>query len=259
MGNCVTSNQANYSPSSGADSRGREGGGGGSTGVDTNAIEHHHPMIMIGKNDDDDDVAGFMELSSDFKVNLMVLLAVSKLQRVARRKKAYRALQLHQQWKLFSDLDTQDEAEMLNLAVFMQTLIEAIPPEVTPKSSTKESTINNFFGNSEFDGLGTIQLLSVDVSSKKLETLPRGHIHHHHHIIISISSSSAYHQHISSLHHHHTSLSLSSYHRHHHSVGDYTIKSAIVDESVANDILLAYRHKKKLTRRAVIAGDVSKC
>ena len=189
MGNCVTSNQANYSPNSGDDSRGREGGGGGgSTGVDTNSIEHHHPMIMIGNNnnndddDDDDVVAGFMELSSDLKVNLMVLLAVSKLQRAARRKKAYRALQLHQQWKLFSDLDTQDEAEMLNLAMFMQTLIEAIPPEVTPKSSTKESTINNFFGNSEFDGLGTIQLLSVDVSSKRLETLPRGHI-----IIIIIS------------------------------------------------------------------------
>jgi len=193
MGNCVTSNQVNYSPNSGADSRGREGGGGGgSARADANSIEHHHPMIMIGNNnnndddDDDDDVAGFMELSSDFKVNLMVLLAVSKLQRAARRKKAYRALQLHQQWKLFSDLDTQDEAEMLNLAIFMQTLIEAIPPEVTPKSSTKESTINNFFGNSEFDGLGTIQLLSVDVSSKRLETLPRGHMHHHHQNIINI-------------------------------------------------------------------------
>ena len=202
MGNCVTSNQANYSQNSGDDSRGREGGGGGeSTGVDdTNSIEHHHPMIMIGNNnnnnnDDDDDVAGFMELSSDFKVNLMVLLAVSKLQRAARRKKAYRALQLHQQWKLFSDLDTQDEAEMLNLAIFMQTLIEAIPPEVTPKSSTKESTINNFFGNSEFDGLGTIQLLSVDVSSKRLETLPRGHMHHHHQQQ-QYTSSSEYHQHI---------------------------------------------------------------
>ena len=34
MGNCVTSNQLNYSPNSGADSRGREGGGGGgSTGA----------------------------------------------------------------------------------------------------------------------------------------------------------------------------------------------------------------------------------
>ena len=203
MGNCVTSNQANYSPNSGDDSRGREGGGGGgSTGVDTNSIEHHHPMIMIGNNnnnddddDDDDVVAGFMELSSDLKVNLMVLLAVSKLQRAARRKKAYRALQLHQQWKLFSDLDTQDEAEMLNLAMFMQTLIEAIPPEVTPKSSTKESTINNFFGNSEFDGLGTIQLLSVDVSSKRLETLPRGHI------IIIIIISIHNHQNIINIYH----------------------------------------------------------
>ena len=31
------------------------------------------------------------------------------------------------QWKLFADLDTQDEAEKLNLAVFMQTLISSVP------------------------------------------------------------------------------------------------------------------------------------
>ncbi len=33
------------------------------------------------------------------------------------------------QWKLFADLDTQDEAEMLSLAVFMQTLLDIIPNE----------------------------------------------------------------------------------------------------------------------------------
>ena len=199
MGNCVTSSHANFSSSSsGTTHLGGGGGGGGLAAAiivpttitpitmsveDTNTIEHHNrhhhpPMVMTGNDyddGDDDDDDGSMGLSSDFKVNLMVLLAVSKLQRAARRKKAYKALQLHQQWKLFSDLDTQDEAEMLNLAVFMQTLIEAIPPEITPKSSsTKESKINNFFGNSEFDGLGTIQLLSVDVSSKRFETLPPG-------------------------------------------------------------------------------------
>jgi hypothetical protein len=34
-------------------------------------------------------------------------------------------------WKIFSDLDTQDELEMLNLAVFMKTLIDTVPTTTT--------------------------------------------------------------------------------------------------------------------------------
>jgi len=62
-------------------------------------------------------------------------MAVSRLQRKARRMKALKVAQKEQQWKLFADLDTQDEAEMLHLAVFMQTLIDSVPQpmkETTP-------------------------------------------------------------------------------------------------------------------------------
>jgi hypothetical protein len=53
--------------------------------------------------------------------------AVSKIQRQARRKKTVREARTEQQWKMFANLDVQDEAEMLHLAVFMQTLIDLIP------------------------------------------------------------------------------------------------------------------------------------
>eukprot|EP01031_Cornospumella_fuschlensis_P041199 gene41199-50274_t len=53
--------------------------------------------------------------------------AASKIQRHARRTRAMRSALREQQWRLFADLDTQDEAEMLQLAVFMQTLIDTVP------------------------------------------------------------------------------------------------------------------------------------
>lgn len=55
------------------------------------------------------------------------LMAISKIQRQARRKSAMSAAKAEQQWKMFADLDTQDEAEMLHLAVFMQTLLDIVP------------------------------------------------------------------------------------------------------------------------------------
>lgn len=53
--------------------------------------------------------------------------AASRIQRQIRKSHSVRAAKAAQQWKLFADLDTQDEAEMLHLAVFMQTLIDTVP------------------------------------------------------------------------------------------------------------------------------------
>lgn len=54
-------------------------------------------------------------------------LAANRIRRMAQRKKALQAAQAEHQWKIFADLDTKDEAEMLHLAVFMQTLIDTVP------------------------------------------------------------------------------------------------------------------------------------
>lgn len=62
-------------------------------------------------------------LSEDAKKQI----AISKIQRQARRKRAMKAAKAEQQWRLFAELDTQDEVEMLHLAVFMQTLLDLIP------------------------------------------------------------------------------------------------------------------------------------
>jgi hypothetical protein len=58
------------------------------------------------------------------------LSAISKIQRQARRSRAMKAARAEQQWKLFADLDTQDEVEMLHLAVFMQTLLDTVPRHI---------------------------------------------------------------------------------------------------------------------------------
>ena len=64
--------------------------------------------------------------------------AISKIQRQARRKNALKAAHSEQQWKMFADLDVQDEAEMLHLAVFMQTLIDLIPAARTTSTQFDE-------------------------------------------------------------------------------------------------------------------------
>jgi hypothetical protein len=67
-------------------------------------------------------------------------LAISKIQRQARRKKSVREARTEQQWKMFANLDVQDEAEMLHLAVFMQTLIDLVP--TSPRSLNGLRSLN---------------------------------------------------------------------------------------------------------------------
>eukprot|EP00607_Mallomonas_marina_P001939 CAMPEP_0182427696 /NCGR_PEP_ID=MMETSP1167-20130531/18986_1 /TAXON_ID=2988 /ORGANISM="Mallomonas Sp, Strain CCMP3275" /LENGTH=658 /DNA_ID=CAMNT_0024610119 /DNA_START=197 /DNA_END=2173 /DNA_ORIENTATION=+ len=59
--------------------------------------------------------------------NALQIRAALRIQRQARRKSAWKVAQSENQWKLFSDLDTRDEADMLSLAIFMQTLLDSVP------------------------------------------------------------------------------------------------------------------------------------
>jgi serine/threonine-protein phosphatase with EF-hand domain len=99
---------------------------------------------------------------SSGEMNLGVLMAVSRLQRKARRMKALKAAQKEQQWKLFADLDTQDEAEMLHLAVFMQTLIDSVP---NPVKSLSPFSKNGVEDDDDFD---PIELGAIKVAEKKI-------------------------------------------------------------------------------------------
>jgi serine/threonine-protein phosphatase with EF-hand domain len=84
-------------------------------------------------------------------------LAISKIQKQARRKNAFKAAQAEIHWKLFSDLDTRDEAEMLSLAVFMQTLLDVIPEGHKKDglfSKLEKATTLKELNRDEDDGIG---------------------------------------------------------------------------------------------------------
>lgn len=53
--------------------------------------------------------------------------AIKRIQRLSRRKTAIKKATIQQQWKIFADLDTKDEADMLHLAMFFQTLMDKVP------------------------------------------------------------------------------------------------------------------------------------
>lgn len=66
-------------------------------------------------------------LKTDNDLSSSQLSAINTIQRLARQKNALKSAINEHQWKIFSDFDTRDEAEMLHLAVFMQSLIDNVP------------------------------------------------------------------------------------------------------------------------------------
>ena len=86
-------------------------------------------------------------LKSDNDLSESQLTAIKLIQRLARQKKAYRTAISEHQWKIFADFDTRDEAEMLHLAVFMQSLIDNIPDSAV--SDQWESSGTNIDDTSE--------------------------------------------------------------------------------------------------------------
>jgi len=99
--------------------------------------------------------------------NLGVLMAVSRLQRKARRMKALKVAQKEQQWKLFADLDTQDEAEMLHLAVFMQTLIDSVPNPHQATTPSGKHQLSPGSEDSDHEDFEPLQLGQIKVAEKR--------------------------------------------------------------------------------------------
>ena len=106
-------------------------------------------------------------LKSDNDLTFSQLSAVKIIQRLARQKKALKAALAEHQWKIFADFDTRDEAEMLHLAVFMQSLLDNVP-DCDGKSSAgvdKQLNENGTSSSSADDGDETI----IQVDSRNLE------------------------------------------------------------------------------------------
>jgi len=100
---------------------------------------------------------------SSVQANFSVLMAVNRLQRTARRKKAMKVAQAEQQWKMFADLDTQDEAEMLHLAVFMQTLIDSVPSAKGDAETATDRLGNDSDADDDEDDFKAIKLESIEM------------------------------------------------------------------------------------------------
>lgn len=102
-------------------------------------------------------------LLTSVQANFSVLMAVNRLQRTARRKKAMKVAQAEQQWKMFADLDTQDEAEMLHLAVFMQTLIDSVPGQKGSDGQTPADKLGDDSDAEDEGDFKAIKLESIEI------------------------------------------------------------------------------------------------
>jgi len=107
------------------------------------------------------------DLKTNDDLNGGQLSALKKIQRLARRKNAVNAAMKEHQWKIFADFDTRDEAEMLHLAVFMQSLLDNVPGSGGKKSKVDEEKWDhdNDAVEDEDGGFATEDHLNLEVSS----------------------------------------------------------------------------------------------
>lgn len=103
-------------------------------------------------------------------IDSKTMMAISKIQRQARRKRALSVARAEQQWKMFADLDTQDEAEMLHLAVFMQTLIDTVNTFQDKHDETEGSELQSedVEGDEDFK---VVRLESVEYTNRVSKTI----------------------------------------------------------------------------------------
>eukprot|EP01038_Epipyxis_sp_PR26KG_P013918 gene13918-18665_t len=159
--------------------------------------------------------------SSGIEKNSVAMSAINKIQRQARRKKAMQYAKAEQQWKMFADLDTQDEAEMLHLAVFMQTLIDFVPG--TDKFDSKkiarvlstpgdETPVDD--ERDEEDNEDDLQMVKLEsIRFEDTPQLPKR--------AVSFN-------------------------------GEYEITESKIDGNVCNDIVATFRRQGKISRKSVV-------
>ena len=85
--------------------------------------------------------------------------AAAKIIKQHKRKKSTQAAQDAILWKMFCELDTQDEAETLELAVFMQTLLELV------HSADSEGTPSSGSSSTEATGVDA-SAISLDIDTE---------------------------------------------------------------------------------------------
>jgi len=100
---------------------------------DNNSITHSANPLLIDTGSKDEILSSSSSSNSPVispnspVISPKQISSVKKIQRSVRRKIAMRRCDIEHQWKIFNDLHNCDEAEMLTLAFFMQTLLDKVP------------------------------------------------------------------------------------------------------------------------------------
>jgi len=135
------------------------------------SISNHPNNTVINNNNNDNNINKPINTlkpsqsiddlpKSDAELNTKQFEAILRIQRQARRKKAIKKASAEQQWKIFADLDTKDEADMLHLAMFFQTLLDRVPG-LDKYESTRELSYDPSEDNDNYDT--TIYLDNIQI------------------------------------------------------------------------------------------------
>lgn len=197
----------------------------GTAGIGTGSIQIEvHPQKKIGATNSNiievDSTTRILE-GSELEKQQKAAKKIRKFTRtVTARKNAYKQTM----WRMFSDLDTQDEAEMLHLAVFMQTLVDLVGED--GKVSTAADTLNAEY-----------------------------HLHdseHHDSSPTSVSPVSSIHTSIIAV----TNVVVTSDHVSHLRQCDntkgYNLKNNVITPDVAADIITIFKRGEMLSRKTIL-------
>ena len=107
--------------------------------------------------------------------------AVKKIQKAQREKQAREQAEEDNNWKIFNEIDAQDEAEMLTLAVFLQTLMDHVPGAQSGGVSSKDAIEAEFDEEEERRKSAVLSLDDIQIGedgelAPKTFPLPKGPI-----------------------------------------------------------------------------------
>lgn len=172
-------NSNNKSLNGGNDTNGNGNGNDTSTTANHKDAKHRlnkNPLLSIDTGSNDKQLLKSLQASSltiDTGSNISSSSSISpilsprqihsvkKIQRSVRRKIAMNRCEIEHQWKIFNDLHECDEAEMLHLAIFMQTLLDRVPGTDKYDSTRLISNIDE-----EDDEQTSIKLKVIQVSEE---------------------------------------------------------------------------------------------
>eukprot|EP00603_Paraphysomonas_imperforata_P002873 CAMPEP_0114426234 /NCGR_PEP_ID=MMETSP0103-20121206/7681_1 /TAXON_ID=37642 ORGANISM="Paraphysomonas imperforata, Strain PA2" /NCGR_SAMPLE_ID=MMETSP0103 /ASSEMBLY_ACC=CAM_ASM_000201 /LENGTH=849 /DNA_ID=CAMNT_0001595165 /DNA_START=186 /DNA_END=2735 /DNA_ORIENTATION=- len=150
------------------------------------------------------------------------LKAIVRMQKLFRQRKEWKRVIEEREWKIFNDLDTQDEADMLNLASFMQTLLDW-------------NTQTNDDGSDNFDSPSQKALVQQDSDTEDYPSTAKARMKRD----VSVRTAQL------------NSVSVHSSHQVYGNSDDFSIPKGPLNSKVAKDIISVYKNKGHLSLKSI--------